>query len=77
LRTTIRRPLPSRSPANWPGLILVGLGAGLVLAPLSATAMAVVPGPRAGLTADAVNTFRQLGYALGVAVLGAVFRCGL
>src|SRR5215468_230232 len=50
-----------------PGLILVGLGAGLVLGPLSATAMAAVPGPRAGMAAGAVNTFRQLGYAFGVA----------
>jgi hypothetical protein len=70
-----------RTGSGWavevPGLILVGLGAGLVLAPLSATAMAAVPGPRAGMAAGAVNTFRQLGYALGIAVLGQVFRGGL
>jgi EmrB/QacA subfamily drug resistance transporter len=70
-----------KSGSGWvvevPGLVLVGLGAGLVLAPLSATAMAAVPGPRAGMAAGAVNTFRQLGYAFGVAVLGAVFRGGL
>jgi hypothetical protein len=29
------------------------------------------------MAADAVNTFRQLGYAFGVAVLGEVFRGGL
>jgi hypothetical protein len=70
-----------RTGSGWavevPGLILVGLGAGLVLGPLSAAAMAAVPGPRAGMAAGAVNTFRQLGYALGVAVLGEVFRGGL
>lgn len=70
-----------RTGSGWaveiPGLILVGLGAGLVLAPLSATAMAAVPAPRAGMAAGAVNTFRQLGYALGLAVLGEVFRGGL
>ncbi|HET9423173.1 MAG TPA: MFS transporter [Nocardioides sp.] len=60
-----------------PGLFLVGVGAGLVLGPLSAAAMAAVPGPRAGMAAGAVNTFRQLGFALGIAVLGAVFRSGL
>ncbi len=60
-----------------PGLFLVGVGAGLVLGPLSAAAMAAVPGPRAGMAAGAVNTFRQLGFALGIAVLGAVFRGGL
>lgn len=58
-------------------MFLVGLGAGLVLAPLSAAAMAAVPGPRAGMAAGAVNTFRQLGYAFGIAVLGEVFRGGL
>ena len=70
-----------RTGSGWavevPGLILVGLGAGLVLGPLSATAMAAVPGPHAGMAAGAVNTFRQLGYAFGVAVLGEVFRGGL
>ena len=60
-----------------PGLLLVGVGAGLVLGPLSAAAMAAVPGPRAGMAAGAVNTFRQLGFALGIAVLGAVFRGAL
>jgi EmrB/QacA subfamily drug resistance transporter len=67
-----------RTGSGWavevPGLVLIGLGAGLVLAPLSATAMAAVPGPRAGMAAGAVNTFRQLGYALGIAVLGEILR---
>jgi EmrB/QacA subfamily drug resistance transporter len=70
-----------RTGSSWdveiPGLLLVGLGGGLVLAPLSATAMGAVPAPRAGMAAGAVNTFRQLGYALGIAVLGEVFRGGL
>lgn len=60
-----------------PGLALVGVGAGLSIASLSATAMAAVPGSRAGMAAGAVNTFRQLGYAFGIAVLGEVFRGGL
>jgi hypothetical protein len=70
-----------RTGSGWavevPGLVLVGLGAGLVLAPLSATAMAAVPGPHAGMAAGAVSTFRQLGYAFGVALFGEVFRGGL
>ncbi len=60
-----------------PGLFLVGLGAGLTLGPLSAAAMAAVPPARAGMAGGALNSFRQLGYALGVAVLGAVFSRGL
>jgi len=57
--------------------VLVGTGAGLAMAPLSATAMAAVPGSRAGMAGGAVSTFRQLGYAFGIAVLGDVFRGGL
>lgn len=70
-----------RSGSSWwvvmPGLALVGIGAGLAMAPLSATAMAAVPGSRAGMAGGAVSTFRQLGYAFGIAVLGEVFRGGL
>ncbi|MGH3170427.1 MAG: MFS transporter [Trebonia sp.] len=63
--------------AEIPGLVLVGGGAGLAMAPLSATAMAAVPGERAGMAAGALSTFRQIGYAFGIAVLGEVFRAGL
>jgi EmrB/QacA subfamily drug resistance transporter len=70
-----------RAGSSWPivlpGLALVGIGAGLSMAPLSATAMAAVPGSRAGMAGGAVSTFRQLGYAFGIAVLGQVFRAGL
>ncbi len=64
-------------PVVIPGLVLVGLGAGLAMAPLSATAMAAVPWSRAGMAGGAVSTFRQLGYAFGIAILGQVFRAGL
>jgi EmrB/QacA subfamily drug resistance transporter len=60
-----------------PGLALVGIGAGLAMAPLSASAMAAVPAARAGMAGGAISTFRQLGYAFGIAVLGEVFRGGL
>jgi predicted MFS family arabinose efflux permease len=64
-------------PVEIPGLVLIGGGAGLAMAPLSATAMAAVPATRAGMAAGTLNTFRQLGYAMGIAVLGEVFRAGL
>jgi EmrB/QacA subfamily drug resistance transporter len=70
-----------RTGSSWwvvmPGLFLVGIGAGLAMAPLSATAMAAVPHSRAGMAGGAVSTFRQLGYAFGIAVLGEVFHGGL
>jgi hypothetical protein len=58
-------------------LAIVGIGAGLSMASLSATAMAAVPRSRAGMAGGALSTFRQLGYALGIAVLGEVFRGGV
>jgi EmrB/QacA subfamily drug resistance transporter len=66
--------------AAWvlmPGIALVGAGAGLAMAPLTSAAMALVPHQKAGMAAGALTTFRQLGYALGIAVLGEVFSNGL
>ncbi|MEV0219748.1 MFS transporter [Streptomyces sp. NPDC050704] len=61
---------------NWtvlvPGLVLVGIGTGLVAPAIAGAALAAVPAERAGMAGGAVNTARQLGYALGVAVFGTV-----
>ncbi|MEV4758272.1 MFS transporter [Micromonospora sp. NPDC049559] len=56
-----------------PGLICIGLGAGLSLPPLSSAVLAAVPRERAGMAGGALNSARQLGLAIGVAVLGTVF----
>ncbi|MEV6479508.1 MFS transporter [Streptomyces sp. NPDC051576] len=55
-----------------PGLVLVGVGTGLVSPSIAGAALAAVPAERAGMAGGAVNTVRQLGYALGVAVSGTV-----
>jgi EmrB/QacA subfamily drug resistance transporter len=55
-----------------PGFVLVGIGVGLVSPALAGAALASVPARNAGMAGGAVNTFRQLGYALGVAVFGTV-----
>ncbi|QIB42601.1 MFS transporter [Streptomyces aureoverticillatus] len=55
-----------------PGLTLAGIGTGLVAPGLAGAALASVPQENAGMAGGAVNTFRQLGYALGVAVFGTV-----
>lgn len=60
-----------------PGLIIAGIGMGLALPVLSSAIMGTAPHHRAGMASGALNTFRQLGMALGIAVLGAVFRAGL
>ncbi|MBT2387562.1 MFS transporter [Streptomyces sp. ISL-11] len=56
--------------ALLPGLVLAGVGTGLVAPALAGAALAAVPPERAGMAGGAVNTFRQLGYAFGVAGLG-------
>jgi EmrB/QacA subfamily drug resistance transporter len=60
-----------------PGLVVTGLGVGLASPVLVSAALAAVPARRAGMASGAVNTFRQLGYALGIAVLGTLFTSRL
>ncbi|MFC4043414.1 MFS transporter [Dactylosporangium siamense] len=56
-----------------PGLVVAGVGVAMVLPVLASAALAAAPPERSGMASGAVNTFRQLGFALGVAVFGAVF----
>ena len=55
-----------------PGLVLLGLGAGLVFVAVSITAMAGIPAPHAGMASGFLMTGHEIGAALGVAVLAAV-----
>ncbi|MFG1794647.1 MFS transporter [Nocardia sp. NPDC049149] len=57
-----------------PGLVVIGAGIGINAPALVSVGMAAVPPHQGGTAAGAVNTARQLGLALGVAVLGTVFR---
>jgi EmrB/QacA subfamily drug resistance transporter len=60
-------------PRLLPGLAIVGVGVGAMSPVLASAAMAAVPAERGGMAAGAVNTARQLGFALGIAILGGVF----
>ncbi|MFF2011533.1 MFS transporter [Streptomyces sp. NPDC058195] len=53
-------------------LVLLGLGMGAVLTPMTASAVSSVPFRLAGMAAAGNNAFRQVGAALGPAVLGAL-----
>jgi EmrB/QacA subfamily drug resistance transporter len=57
-----------------PGLIVAGVGVGAVLPSLASAVLAAVPRDRSGMASGALNTFRQLGFALGVAVFGVLFQ---
>jgi EmrB/QacA subfamily drug resistance transporter len=56
-----------------PGLIVAGFGVGLVNPPLASTAVGVVEPHRAGMASGINSTFRQVGIATGIALLGTLF----
>ncbi|MYV99626.1 MFS transporter [Streptomyces sp. SID3343] len=60
-----------------PGLVTIGIGVGLAVPQIAGAALGAVPPHRAGMAGGALNTFRQLGFALGIAVVGVVFRATL
>ena len=57
-----------------PGFIVSGFGVGIVNPVLASGAVSVVQPQRSGMASGANNTFRQVGIATGIAVLGAVFQ---
>ena len=63
--------------ALLPGFIVAGAGVGLINPPLASTAIGVVPPQKSGMAAGVNNTFRQVGIATGIAVLGALFESGI
>ncbi len=67
--------------AGWatllPGLAVSGLGVGTAMPVLAPAALGAAPPQRAGMASGAVNTFRQLGFALGIAALGTLFTHAL
>ncbi|MBC6456688.1 MFS transporter [Actinomadura sp. HBU206391] len=52
--------------------VIFGIGFGLLNAPITNTAMSGMPRSQAGVAAATASTSRQIGAALGVAVLGSV-----
>ncbi|HEY2675174.1 MAG TPA: MFS transporter [Rugosimonospora sp.] len=55
------------------GMIVAGAGTGLVNPPLASTAVGVVTPDRAGMASGINSTFRQIGIATGIALLGTLF----
>jgi MFS family permease len=71
--------LPSTASDAWtylrilPGLLMIGVGMGIGFPSLNVGAMGAVAGPEIGLASGILNTARQLGAAIGVAILVATF----
>lgn len=59
-------------PGLLPAMIVTGLGMPMAMAPTTAAAMATVPVDKAGVGSAILNSFRQVGGALGIALLGAI-----
>jgi Major Facilitator Superfamily len=71
--------LPATSDDAWayirilPGLLMIGFGMGIGFPALNVGAMGAVTGQDLGLASGVLNTARQLGAAIGVAILIATF----
>jgi EmrB/QacA subfamily drug resistance transporter len=55
-----------------PAMILGGVGMALTMSPMTSVAMASVPIDKAGVGSGVLNSFRQVGGSMGIAVMGAI-----
>jgi DHA2 family methylenomycin A resistance protein-like MFS transporter len=58
-------------------LIAMGAGLGLLVPPLNAVLLGSVPKTRSGIASGVLNSMRQSGSVIGVAVLGSLVAVGL
>ena len=58
--------------AAWPWYLLTGLGYGLLVPAVSSAGMGAIPAERAGVGSGILNSSRQIGAAVGLAVLGSI-----
>ena len=56
----------------WYWMVLIGLGMGLIMSPMTSAIMSTVPAARAGMASATSNTLRQVGSVFGIAVLGDI-----
>jgi EmrB/QacA subfamily drug resistance transporter len=57
-----------------PGFMLMGLGMGFVMSPMSTAAMNAVTADKAGAASGILSMFRMVGGTFGVAAIGALFQ---
>jgi len=55
-----------------PGLVVMGVGMALTMTPTTAAAMSSVPRDQAGVGSAVLNSMRQVGGSLGIAITGAI-----
>jgi len=66
-------PVTDGYPRMLVGLVLMGVGMGLAMAPATESIMGSLPPSKAGVGSAMNDTTRQMGGALGVAIIGSVF----
>jgi len=60
-----------------PGLLIGGVGMAMTMTPTTAAAMSSVPVDKAGVGSAVLNSMRQVGGSLGIAVMGAIVASGV
>jgi EmrB/QacA subfamily drug resistance transporter len=60
-----------------PGMLLGGVGMGIAMAPVTAAAMSSVRADKAGVGSAVLNSMRQVGGSLGIAIMGAIVASGV
>ena len=60
-----------------PAMILGGIGMGAAMTPTTAAAMSSVQQDKAGVGSAVLNSMRQLGGSLGIAIMGAIVASGI
>ena len=63
--------------ALLPAMLLGGIGMSLSMAPVTAAAMGSVPRDKAGVGSAVLNSMRQVGGSLGIAIMGAIVAAGV
>jgi EmrB/QacA subfamily drug resistance transporter len=55
-----------------PAMVLGGVGMAMTMSPMTSAAMGAVPVDKAGVGSGVLNSFRQVGGSLGIALMGAI-----
>jgi EmrB/QacA subfamily drug resistance transporter len=63
--------------ALLPGMLLGGIGMSAAMAPVTAAAMSSVRPDKAGVGSAVLNSMRQVGGSLGIAIMGAIVAAGI
>jgi EmrB/QacA subfamily drug resistance transporter len=71
LTDIIITPTAGLSTVGWT-MGLAGIGFGIIVVPVNATALISIPAANSGMAASTINTARELGAVTGVAILGSI-----